>query len=342
MPARRYTGMSPLRNLTGYIGDNRAREEKSPVTKEVTLPRPRVYPAGSGGERSLYAAGSAEESGRCFSRPACTAGPPASLTVEAALICSMFFLFMYIVWLLFPVMQLQTELQSAMEETGGRIAVSAPLLQMTESSEREEGTDALPAGIAKEAVFAAYAKKKILDNTDSALWDIAHVKGGRKGLNMSGSRFEIAGDVFLQASYKVQLPGLFGKLITIPLCQTSRRKCWTGKTGNAPEDAGGENDVIVYVADTGSVYHKDPGCYHLNVTVRSVSAGAVGAARNSGGGRYKPCEHCAAAADAGSIVFITPEGDRYHVTRDCSGLKRSLRCVPLSECGLPPCSNCGK
>ena len=220
--------------------------------------------------------------------------------------------------------------------------MSAPLLQMADSAEGGEGTDALPAGIVKDAVFAAYAKKRILENTDSALWNAAHVKGGSQGLSMSGSSFETGGDVFLQASYKIRLPGLSGNLITIRLCQTSRRKCWTGRTGRAAEDGTGEEDPIVYIADTGSVYHKDPGCYHLNVTVRSVSFGSVGAARNNGGGRYKPCEHCASAADAGSAVFITPEGDRYHVTRDCSGLKRSLKCVPLSECGLPPCSNCGK
>ena len=324
--------MSPLRNLTGYITYSRTRDKNNTAKDQLLSPRPRVYPSVSGGERSLHTV-SGCRSGRCH---------PASLTVEAAFICSLFFLFLYIVWLLFPVLQLQTELQQAMEETGGRIAVSAPLLQMADSAEGGEGTDALPAGIVKDAVFAAYAKKRILKNTDSALWIAAHVKGGSEGLSMSGSSFETGGDVFLQASYMIRLPGLSGNLITIRLCQTSRRKCWTGRTGRAAEDGTGEEDPIVYIADTGSVYHKDPGCYHLNVTVRSVSSGSVGAARNNGGGRYKPCEHCASAADAGSAVFITPEGDRYHVTRDCSGLKRSLKCVPLSECGLPPCSNCGK
>ena len=333
--------MSPLRNLTGSVSETDLSQDMTPVKNTVTLPRPRADLSGSGGERSLHTEGKnsrihdLRETGSDVLQQA-------SLTVEAALICAMFFLFFYVIWLLFPVMQLQTELQNAMEETGGRIAVSAPLLQMTESGVRAEGSDPLPSGIVKDAVFAAYAKRKILSYTDSTLWEAAHVKGGCKGLRMTGSRFETDGDVFLQASYRILLPGLPGKKITIKLCQTSRRKCWTGKTGNVPSDSAGEKDTIVYIADTGSVYHRDPGCYHLNVTVKSVSSGSVGAARNNGGGRYKPCEHCASAAKAGRIVFITPEGDRYHVTRDCSGLKRSLKCVPLSECGLPPCSNCGK
>jgi len=331
--------MSSLRNPAGHICENRTPDGKNPARRTITLPRPRVCPEGSGRETSLYTV-----SAPCIRKPACRPHETGrgSLTVEAALICSMFFLFMYIVWLIFPVMQLQTELQNAMEETGGRIAVSAPLLQMSESTVHSEGAEALPSGIVKDAVFAAYVKKKVLKNTDGSLLDAAHIKGGRKGIRFSGSRFETEGDVFLQASYRISLPGLFGNRITIPLCQTSRRKCWTGKTGNIPAGETGEDDILVYLADTGSVYHKDPGCYHLNVTVRSISAGAVDAARNNGGGRYRPCEHCAAAASAVGTVFITPEGDRFHVTRDCSGLKRSLRCVPLSECGFPPCSNCGK
>ena len=316
--------MSPFRRMDGYLYVQKSSDISA-------LPRPRGYPAGCGKERSAH------------TFPAsCRTGHTAGLTVEAAFVCSLFFLCMYLFWILFPVMELEISIRNAMEEVGGRTAVSAPLLQMAEADAETADADSLPAEIVRDAAFAVYAKKKILEQTDEGLFRSAHVKGGSRGLSMGGSSFSVQGDVFLQASYRVMIPGIPGNLFTIPVCQTARRKCWTGRSEENGPGAEDEGDILVYVAATGGVYHKDPGCYHLNVTVRSVPAGAVGAARNRGGGRYRACEHCAAAAAAAGTVFITPEGDRYHVTRDCSGLKRTVRSVPLSECGLRPCSNCGK
>lgn len=72
-----------------------------------------------------------------------------------------------------------------------------------------------------------------------------------------------------------------------------------------------------------------------------VSDTEVKALRNSSGGKYYPCEHCGGGAAGG--VYITDNGDRYHSTLACSGLKRTVYAVPVSEAaGKGVCSRCGR
>lgn len=118
-------------------------------------------------------------------------------------------------------------------------------------------------------------------------------------------------------------------------------RVWTGYdvTKGGRDNAEGE-EIYVYIAEHGTVYHMTEECSHLRLSIELVAKSEVGRLRNASGGKYSACEKCAGAA-AGA-VYITREGDRYHNTINCSGLRRSVRCVPLSEVGgLPPCSRCG-
>ena len=80
-------------------------------------------------------------------------------------------------------------------------------------------------------------------------------------------------------------------------------------------------------------------CTHLTLSITLAGRDEVEGLRNASGGRYSPCEKC--GGDGSGIVYVTNEGDRYHNTIECSGLKRTVRCVPLSEAGgRSPCSRC--
>lgn len=104
------------------------------------------------------------------------------------------------------------------------------------------------------------------------------------------------------------------------------------------------NEKIVYVAVNGQVYHLDRECTYLRTRVRTVMVGQAAALRNQSGGKYYPCESCCQGKEpaAGTQVYITSFGDRYHTGKNCPRIKRTVRQLPLSEVGgLPACSKCG-
>ncbi|MGN1314507.1 MAG: hypothetical protein ACI4VG_05760 [Lachnospiraceae bacterium] len=117
-------------------------------------------------------------------------------------------------------------------------------------------------------------------------------------------------------------------------------KPWTGYDVVGGQEREGE-EVIVYMTDYGEVYHRSRNCTHLALSVRMIAFSRLQNQRNSSGSRYTPCEIC---GDKGfiSAVYITEQGNRYHTSLGCSGLKRTVRGVRLSQIpGVPPCSKCG-
>ena len=97
----------------------------------------------------------------------------------------------------------------------------------------------------------------------------------------------------------------------------------------------------VYVTETGLVYHKDYHCSHLDLSIRMTHLELVEGLRNENGGKYYPREHC--VKGNGGNIYITNSGDRYHSSLSCSGLKRTIYAIPISEAaGKGACSRCGQ
>ena len=116
-------------------------------------------------------------------------------------------------------------------------------------------------------------------------------------------------------------------------------RAWTGYDVERRAEGDGGEETYVYITDGGTVYHTARSCTHLTLSIRLAGKEEIADLRNASGGRYRPCEKC--GGDGSGIVYVTTEGDRYHNTIECSGLKRSVRCVPLSEAGgRAPCSRC--
>ena len=244
---------------------------------------------------------------------------PAVLTVEAALILPLLSAFFVSVLFFFRVMQVELEVQKALDDTGRQLAVSL------DSDENQTVTGLVLA----RALFAKELAGREITDT--------YIHGGNTGITLMGSRFT-EDEVYLSASYQIFLPiRIFWKW-ELPLRQKAVCRRWTGWNGTATD---GNGDTWVYITETGQVYHTVSACTHLVLSVQSVRREELGMLRNEAGGRYEACLLCGDVKNAWGKVYITNQGGSYHNDLNCSGLKRTVMLVRLSEVGARRlCSRC--
>lgn len=115
---------------------------------------------------------------------------------------------------------------------------------------------------------------------------------------------------------------------------------WSGISGKDRDEQDIE-DTMVYVTETGSVYHLSLSCSYLKLSIKYVSKKEAEGLRSSDGSKYYACERCDPTEDT-QFVYLTEDGDRYHSDINCSSLKRGIRTVALSSLqGWRACSRCG-
>ena len=137
----------------------------------------------------------------------------------------------------------------------------------------------------------------------------------------------------------------FGGLVPLPkvvIYNHVKVHAWTGRTFEG--DSGNESipEKMVYITESGSVYHKDSGCSYLNVSLKQIPGTSVLAANNQYGEHYTACETCSRNQKPAGVVFVTEQGNHYHNLETCSGLKRTVRMVKETETsGMKCCSRCG-
>jgi hypothetical protein len=143
----------------------------------------------------------------------------------------------------------------------------------------------------------------------------------------------------LLAVYRANPPiGLMGYSAR-PMYNRLRTRAWTGYD-NAKYSKLDSGEVIVYITETGTVFHRSRGCTYLKLSISTLSKEAVKEERSADGSKYTSCESC--GKNAGETVYITNYGKRYHSSLRCSKLKRTISAVPISEVGdKGACSKCG-
>lgn len=262
-------------------------------------------------------------------------GVKGSMTLEAAFVLP-FFLFA-VINILFTVNMIgaQSRMNAALHQTGNKMAFYGYVYEHTVG-------DALPDSLAGVALTGVYARGQILEYVGRDYLDRSCVVGGAGGVSMAGSSVMDAGDIIdLQVSYKVkpfsELMGFRG----FTMRQRYYGKAWTGYDVTRSVSDAKQEDPMVYITKTGIVYHRDRNCTYLNPSIETVSVADVGGRRNESGGKYHPCEICDGGRAQGQ-VYITSQGSSYHSRIQCSGLKRTIYTVPLSEVqGRGACSKCG-
>ena len=148
-------------------------------------------------------------------------------------------------------------------------------------------------------------------------------------------------EIDLIAGFRVKTPF---SIFSLGSCQFRQRVHTRAFTGVERREKENEKDCVVYLTETGTVYHRSLDCSYLKLTISKVLYRDLVNLRNSSGGKYKICERCChgITPQDGEEVYITIYGDRYHKSRTCSGLKRTIREIMLSQVGnRAPCSKCG-
>ena len=261
---------------------------------------------------------------------------PASMTVEASLVLPLFIFFFANLMVMFNVIKVQSDLEAALHQVGNEIALRAFDVSFAEDAIGiDEGSAVL-----KNAVSVAYASSKVREYLGNGI-DKSCVVGGLGGLGYMRSDVTGGDIIDIVVDYKVKPLIPIAGFTKFPVEGRYYAHAWTGYDIVGAGGSGAVEEEMVYVTEHGEVYHRNISCSHLKLSVKSTSLAGVDKLRNKDREKYYPCEYCAGKVAAGD-VFITDYGNRYHGRIDCTGLKRKIYTIPISEVGARrPCSDCG-
>ncbi len=245
-------------------------------------------------------------------------GPKGSMTVEAALTIPIFLFAVLCLIYLLEIQAIRISVHSAAQGAAKNAAEDIAIIP---------------------ALNLPKMKSDMVSLIGSDRLERSIIDGGKSGISCLGSWYQPStGEIHVYVSYKIQLP--FPGFMNLKARQKEEFivKAWTGYEKPDMKDDDGQ---IVYITDTGSVYHTNYQCSYLQLSIRFLPSSGLPGLRNQSGGRYCPCEKCVhGSAMAG--VYVTNNGNRYHNSLNCSGLKRSIRAVKKSEVsGRRACSRCG-
>ncbi len=263
----------------------------------------------------------------------------ASVTVEAAMVFSVFLLAFISLSGLFDMLDTQRKMQATVDK------------------------------ITKDASLYSYVSEYLKDNDkkaevksdDISFYDFGgnigeaslislcmyRVSGKAKqnrmsALNCKCKFMEADEKISLELSYKYNLPfSIFGK-IGINQKVFSERRAYVGKDSRLKsKEEKKSDDTIVYIGKNPTRYHTDRKCHYLHNELTAVEMSEVGEKRNANGGKYSPCARCAKNKGSGT-VYIMPSGTSYHTDKNCSAIKAYVRAVKKSDVEyLGACSYCG-
>lgn len=260
-----------------------------------------------------------------------------SITIETTFAFPLFLFFMVNMISLINIFSVHSHMEAALHQVGRKMAVHAYAAEHVTNMAGIENT-----ALTSVVLSSAYVKQEITDYLGEEYLDRAPIVNGRKGISLLQSEIMEEGDIIdLVAVYKVQ-PAFgmmgFGGFRVVNRC---RVHAWTGYDNAGESMQTGEGgEELVYITQTGTVYHRNRNCTHLRLSVRMADYEEIASMRNESGGKYYLCELCEPVAIG--IVYVTNQGNRYHTNPACSGLKRTVSAVPITEAGgRSPCMRCG-
>lgn len=265
------------------------------------------------------------------------------MTVEAAVALPVFLFFLLNLGCAIEMIRLHGNLQMALWETGHRLAVYGYALDDEEtlrSMEAEDG-NSWWRGMAGIAFSYTYIKNQIVDYLGEKYLETSPLSRGTEGLQFWESEVLHHNDEMeIVLTYGVSPWCSLAGFLPFRMANRYYAHIWNGYDIVGGSGGNEEELITVYVTETGKVYHMDRNCTHLCLSIREIAAGTEGSYRNENGGKYSECEKCRGETMAG-VLYITREGDSFHYSRACSGLKRTVAAILLKDAdGYRPCSRC--
>lgn len=256
---------------------------------------------------------------------------PGSMTVEAAVSVPLFVFAMLAILQFGKIEIVSSAVLAGMTDTAKDMATYAYIQQLGVSA-----GDGLPAELLAGGISAVYAKSSVERK--------AGFKSSDGTLRLLRSSFMQDDIIDLAVTYEAKNTYTILPVPKVNTALRARVRAWTGRDGNgsAAENGGdGQQEEMVYVTETGHVYHTDENCTHIRLSIQGVSRDDVDKFRSSSGGKYHACEKCHGGSSG--IVYITDYGDRYHSSVGCSGITRNVKQIPVSQVeGWKICSKCSK
>lgn len=182
----------------------------------------------------------------------------------------------------------------------------------------------------KPDVFQAFYSVFQMSSGDSSC-----IAGKKAGIHLNLKEKKDGEQIEIQANYRLRIIGCFLGELSCYKTVTATQRVFCGYSAHGSELEGG-GESIVYVAKTGDVYHTSLSCSHICITISGDAVEQFMKHSN-----LDACEKCIKKREKLSRLYITEYGECFHSSLHCSGLKRSVRAVKLSEVGnMKMCSRC--
>ena len=260
-------------------------------------------------------------------------GSEGTATVEAALVIPVFLMAVCALFFIGQLLLVEGEIHFSLAQTA-RACADQEALKEGRLSENKEGENG---DAPREQGMGLSPQTTFMSIFDGGSLCDACIAGGRGAVLVQGKKDSSAETIRLTARYVLKVPVFLFRMILFPRKISLEERIFSGYSPHAGDAGEGEKDCIVYVTERGTVYHRRADCSHICLRIKNED-GIRAIMFHS---RFRPCEKCIHGTDGISSLYITAEGDCYHSSLSCSGLKRSVRAVYLSEIpGMRPCSRC--
>lgn len=256
----------------------------------------------------------------------------ASMTVEAAVIFSVFLIVILNLLSVLEFVRLQSSMATALHQVGKKLSIYGYAYD-------KSGLEVEEYPLASVVFSYSYIKSNVEKNVGEDYLEHTVLKNGKSGIYYGSSKIMEDDKVDIIALYEVSGLFRFNGMKGIPMYSRFYGHVWNGYDVENQRNAEA-GEIYVFITENGTVYHRNRNCTYLNPSVKVVYFDDLKEKRNENGAIYYACERCGNANP--TVVYITDQGTRYHTSLECSGLKRTIYSIPLSEVGgRSPCSKCG-